>query len=1168
MSLRIDKVQLEIIINNDEARKRLRALDTDIKTLSKELARLPEGTEEFIAKSAQLKSVEAEYEKLKREIGITGMSLKELQNHQRELNMVMLHMDPRIPEYKILQRELRETTTRVNELRNGARQMPTTMQQLGDSFNRYQSVLMAAGVALMGIIYTFNTFIQGGAELSDSLADIQKTTDMTAQEVRNLNSELGKIDTRTSRKELRDMAIVAGQLGIAKKDIYDFVQSVDVLNVALGDEITGGAGEVAKVMGTLRNVLTDMKSTNVSQDMMRIGDAINELGKAGFATAPVIADFANRIGGIGIPLGLTSDEILGLSATLQELNINTERGGTAVGRILQKMARNTGDFAKVAGIPIKEFTDMVNTDLMGAFIKVMEGTKRGGINATVLAGIIKELEVQGAGASEVFAKLGGNVAMLNEKMDLAGKTLQSSTSSTDEFNIKNQTMGAIVDKLVKSLYGLIMLPSLQELFKGMIMTTVSLVAWFKELPQTIEKYKVALTLLGAAIGIWIASVTRGIQVQIWNNLVTKEGWLLSSADLALSKLRTAWERLYTFAKSEGTIATKAATASQWLWNAALAANPIGLLIGLFALGVAAIKAYDKYNAESVAIEEQKSDALIKVSVLTSTAKTHTDSYAASIRALNNLSRDKKISLRAEIDLMLENNKAELESLKLKRQLIFAESLKLTLWQKLGYAIGGLNGKAAEDIVDNANLAVKDLDETIKAYEQSVSVAIDQKKTLDDVLNAEAQGDAIGISTLEEMDAKMSKYQIALRNLTKGGEDYLRVQQKIKDLNKLRNVETPDSKPDKSEEKALKDRNKLLEEYQRLMLELQAFEVKQLEERMNMYSKEVYAVERKYDTEIEKAKKFLAENEKLSPKQKRTVQQGIDVLEVQKGQAVKDELLKQETVFTTDVIAIRNKLKATQLIGYEKELQEIENTYNKNIEAVTGQSDAITKYYDDEIAKAYGNALLIIDLENQKQNHITNAILTTAEYEKLKAEEVAALKEKKARDLEDEIQKIQEGRTAYNLSQEQREIAEIDSKYARLLLLAEGNEEAKMRIEKMYADEIADYKANKSAETQRKINAFLVDQAQLLSNTVFEIVNNNNRSELDSRLAALSSQKERELSSKSLTEAQKAEIEAKYKRKEAAVKTKAWKDEQKAALVQAVINGALAITMILATTPKF
>ena len=1169
MSLRIDKVQLEIIINNDEARKRLRALDTDIKGLSKELHKLPEGSQEFVRKSQELKRVEIEYEKIKREIGLTGMSLKELQNHQRELNAVMLHMNPNIPQYKILQAELRATNARVTELRNGAREMPTAMQRMGDSFNRYQSIAMAAGVVLMGLVYTFKTFIQGGADLSDSLADIQKTTQMSAEEVKKLNTELGKIDTRTSRKELRDMAVVAGQLGIAKDDIYSFVQSVDVLNVALGDEITGGAGEVARIMGTLRNVLTDLKSTQVDQDMMRIGDAINELGKAGFATAPVIADFANRIGGIGIPLGLTSDEILGLSATLQELNVNTERGGTAVGRILQKMTRNTEDFSKVAGMPIKEFTNLVNNDLMGAFVKVVEGSKRGGTSATALSAIIKSLEVQGAGASEVFAKLGNNVSMLHEKMDLAGKTLQASTSSTDEFNIKNQTLGAIVDKLVKSFYSLIMLPSLQEFFKGIVMGAVQVVAWFKVLPDTIDKYRIALTLLIGALGVWIAAMTRELQVTLLRNLTEKEGFLLRNLSLAQTKIATAWERLYTFAKSEGTLATKAATASQWLWNAALAANPIGLIIGLVAAAVAAIKAYDKYNAESVRIEEYRQDALTKTTVLMSAAKVKTDTYAASIRAMNNLSRDKKESLREEIELMTKNNTVELESLKLKRQTIFADGMKLSLWQKLGMALGATD--MTDKMISNAKEAVKDIDESIKAYEQNIEVAIEQKKTLDDVLQAEAQGDAIEIATIEEMDAKMSKYQIALRNVIKDSEDYLRIQNKIKALNKTRGESGPDapeSKEDKDATKAAAKQAKLVDEYMKLMEELARFDQKQLENRTNRFTKEVYAVEQKYDTEIEKAKKFLKDSENLSPKQKRTIEQSIEVLNVQKEQAVKDELVKQETVYTSDVLVIRNKLKASQLIGYEKELQEIENTYEAKITAVSEQSTAITKYYDEEIVKASGNTREIIRLENEKQNHIANSTLTIAEYEKLKESEVTVLKLKKERELDDEINKLQEGRKAYNLSREQQELAEIDSKYAKILLMAEGNEAKIAQIQKLYADEISAYKANKAEETQRQINAFLVDQAQLLSNTVFDIANNNNRSVLDAKLSALSSAKDKELSSKNLTEEQKADIEAKYKRKEATAKTKAWKDEQKAAIAQAIINGALAITMILATTPKF
>ena len=88
--------------------------------------------------------------------------------------------------------------------------------------------------------------------------------------------------------------------------------------------------------------------------------------------------------------------------------MNAERGGTAVVKILQKMTTNTSEFATVAGMPVKEFTDLVNRDLYGAFMKVIEGSQRGGQSATQLSGLIKELEVTGAGASEIFAKLGND----------------------------------------------------------------------------------------------------------------------------------------------------------------------------------------------------------------------------------------------------------------------------------------------------------------------------------------------------------------------------------------------------------------------------------------------------------------------------------------------------------------------------------------------------------------------------------------------------------------------------------------------------------------------------------------------------------------------------------------------------------------------------------------
>lgn len=344
--------------------------------------------------------------------------------------------------------EFQKMSKSLKDLQNDVKGVGGVFQSIGKEIKGF-GILAAGYLGFDWLTSSISGIIKNNAALSDSLADIRKTTGMTEAEARKLNTAFGQIDTRTAAKELRNIAIVGGQLGIAKGDIFGFTVAVDKMNVALGDEFTGGAEEVTKAMGGLRNVFTDIKTDKVDQDLLHIGNAINELASSGAATGPVVSDFANRIGGVGITLGLTSGQVLGLSATLQELNVSTERGGTAVTKILQKMTQNTGEFAKVAGIPVKEFTEMVNKDLYGAFVKVVEGSKKGNVSATEFGKTLDSLGVDGAGASEVFAKLGSNTGLLNEKVGLANTSLKGTSSIMNEFNMKNQTLGADLEKIGK-----------------------------------------------------------------------------------------------------------------------------------------------------------------------------------------------------------------------------------------------------------------------------------------------------------------------------------------------------------------------------------------------------------------------------------------------------------------------------------------------------------------------------------------------------------------------------------------------------------------------------------------------------------------------------------------------------------------------------------------------
>jgi TP901 family phage tail tape measure protein len=432
MASKTEKAQIDLIINGATANQSIRDLEAAARKAKSELRGMAPDSAKFKEMSANLANINKELEKTKVQAGLAKSSWE----------------------------KMKETVT------------ATLIGNLG------------ANLATLGFQkiagYVTDAF-DAAVKLSDQMADVRKTTGMTEAQVKGLRTELSLIDTRTSMSDLMEIAKVGGQFGVAKEQIAGFVKAVDMTTVALGDEFTGGAEQVATEMSKLRNIFKDIQTDDVGTDVNFISNAINELAAAGVATGPVVADLANRIGGVGIQLGLSSGQVLGLSATLQELGVSSERGGTAVTKILQKMLTNTDDFAKIAGMNVSSFKDLLNKDLYGAFIKVMEGSKQLGPNAGLLAGIIKDLEVQGAGASEVFAKLGSNTDMLNEKTTLASEALTNTSSITEEFRLKNDNLAGSVEQLSKEWNKLTSNPAMVSFFELGVDLTRQLVGGVKEL---------------------------------------------------------------------------------------------------------------------------------------------------------------------------------------------------------------------------------------------------------------------------------------------------------------------------------------------------------------------------------------------------------------------------------------------------------------------------------------------------------------------------------------------------------------------------------------------------------------------------------------------------------------------------------------------------------------
>lgn len=395
-----------------------------------------------------------------REKGMAQMAreAKATAEAERPYNKLSRTLNELRKKYKDLAVDGRENTVEAKKMRDEIGRLDSTLKKadastgqfqrnVGNYPNTFKSAIGALGqlgIAFSGVAIAksaFNTI----RDFDEANADMAKTLGISTVEASKLSMEFTKLGSVTNIQGLQEIATIGGQFGISASEIGGFVSSMDKLNVALGSDF-GGVEETAKQLGALRNIFTDIKTENIDQDLLGIGNALNELSSKG-ARVEVVSDFANRISGLATPLGVTAGEILGLSATLAKLNVNTERGGTAVGTIFQRMTQDASGFAKVAGVSTEEFTKLLNEDMVGAF-KLVAGAFKGMEGDNVLMSkTLESLKLTGSGASEVFLKMASNTQLLDENVKLSTESLKEQDSILQEVEKKSSTVGASVAKL-------------------------------------------------------------------------------------------------------------------------------------------------------------------------------------------------------------------------------------------------------------------------------------------------------------------------------------------------------------------------------------------------------------------------------------------------------------------------------------------------------------------------------------------------------------------------------------------------------------------------------------------------------------------------------------------------------------------------------------------------
>jgi hypothetical protein len=333
--------------------------------------------------------------------------------------------------------------------------------------------------SIQGITSVFNGVTDITARYSDALANVQKTTGLNAEQTKTLQSELENITTRTGVLELLNMSRVAGEFSLKSvKDISAFTQSVNMANVALGDQFGNSAETVARELGTIRNLFAVTKNMRYDEAMLRIGSSLNQLGNDLGTNAANLADFAKRMGQLGT-LGTGLTETLGLGAALEKLGLKSEVASSGLSKVFLNSVKESKAFARHLGMTEEAFGKMIQRSPNEMLLKLLTSFK--GLTNIQIA---KKLDALKLGTDQesikVFQALAANINLVTENQTLVNDAFKEGTSIKQEAALMEGTLAARLERSKKAIeritvmfgnYTAKYMPAIQA--TAMLTTTVS-----------------------------------------------------------------------------------------------------------------------------------------------------------------------------------------------------------------------------------------------------------------------------------------------------------------------------------------------------------------------------------------------------------------------------------------------------------------------------------------------------------------------------------------------------------------------------------------------------------------------------------------------------------------------------------------------------------------------
>lgn len=647
--------------------------------LRSQMADFDPNTTMYASRASQLKLVEAELERIRqseqkvvtlmqqydKEIDRTNVDIKETKRQMQLVNNTMSNLKTssiRDLEYSIKalnqqMQGMQRGTEQFKQMEKQAKQLKAELQAVraegvaqeswikrsADWFNRMQGLALGAVAAISGITFTVKKCVEEYAKMDDEMTNVRKYTGQAADEVERMNEDFKKMDTRTPRQKLNQLAEDAGRLGITSTAaVEDFVDGADKINVALGDDL--GDKAVSQI-GKLAQMFGEDKTKGLRGAMLATGSAVNELAQNSSASAGYLVDFTARVAGVGKQAGFTQAQIMGLASVLDQNMQQDETAATAVQNLLAKMFQDSARFAKIAGLNVKDFAKTLKEDANSALLQFLAAMRAKGGFAD-LATMFEEMKMDGSRATGVLTVLADKLDDIKTAQNLANEAYSEGTSVLNEFKTQNESVQAQLDKASKKFLDL-SIELGQKLYPAAryCISAASLgVRALSTLVDFVKDYWRILIVLTAAIVTYTA-VSKAKLIadkaqMAWLNIMI----LREKAHLVLVGLKTSALKTMAIVQMALTREIKLTTAAQMLWNKVLLANPITAVIAVVVGLTAAIVTLSKETSTAEQAQRDYNDAVTEANKQAAEEEASIMRLVSAIQSNTSAESDRKAAL--------------------------------------------------------------------------------------------------------------------------------------------------------------------------------------------------------------------------------------------------------------------------------------------------------------------------------------------------------------------------------------------------------------------------------------------------------------------------------------------------------------------------------------------